>query len=106
VASIPLRNNYDYNKAVWLMSEFDFLENGFFMLKEDTGFSAPISCAYYSYYDTAQEVIDEIENQKEAIQCVISKLDIENSIPLGEAQQPNLWDYADGIDTLEFLNNL
>jgi hypothetical protein len=50
--------------------------------------------------------MDEIENQKEAIQCVISKLDIENSIPLGEAQQPNLWDYADGIDTLEFLNNL
>ena len=99
-------NNYDYNKAVWLMSEFDFLENGFFMLKEDTGFSAPISCAYYSYYDTFLEVMDEIENQKEAIQCIISKLDIKNSIPPGEAQQPNLWDYADGIDTLEFLNNL
>ena len=99
-------NNYDYNKAVWLMSEFDFLENGFFMLKEDTGFSAPISCAYYSYYDTVQEVMDEIENQKEAIQCIISKLDIDNSIPLGEAQKPNLWDYADGLDTLEFLNNL
>ena len=99
-------NNYDYNKAVWLMSEFDFLENGFFMLKEDSGFSAPISCAHYSYYENIEDVRKEIQVHKEAIQCVVSKLKIEGTIPLGTAQQPNVWDYADGIDTLSFLENL
>src|SRR5699024_5281881 len=28
-------NNYDYNKEVYLMSEFNILENGFLILKED-----------------------------------------------------------------------
>ena len=27
-------NNYDYNKAIYLMSEYKFLDNGFFMIKE------------------------------------------------------------------------
>lgn len=99
-------NNYDYNKAVWLMSEFDFLENGFFMLKEDSSFSAPISCAYYSYYENIEKVNQEIKKQKDYIQCIISKLEIEGAIPLGYAQQPHLWNYADGVDTLHFLNNL
>jgi hypothetical protein len=48
----------------------------------------------------------EIQVHKEAIQCVVSKLKIEGAIPLGTAQQPNVWDYADGIDTLSFLENL
>ena len=99
-------NNYDYNKAVWLMSEFDFLENGFFMLKEDTDFSAPISCAFYSYYDNMEYVKQELQTHKDSIQCVVSKLDIDGAIALGSAQQPSLWDYADGIDTLRFLEKI
>ena len=99
-------NNYDYNKAVWLMSEFDFLENGFFMLKEDTDFSAPISCAFYSYYDNMEDVKQELQTHKDSIQCVVSKLDIDGAIALGSAQQPSLWDYADGIDTLRFLEKI
>jgi len=34
---------------------------------------------------------------------VVSKNLIENSIPFGKTQQPELWDYADNVDTLEFL---
>ena len=26
--------------------------------------------------------------------------------PFGEAQNPNLWDYADGVDTVRFLKSL
>src|SRR5690606_4390902 len=29
-------NNYDYNKAVYLMSDFKVLDNGFLVLKEDS----------------------------------------------------------------------
>jgi hypothetical protein len=47
-----------------------------------------------------------LKEQQESIQCVVSNTDIEGAIPFGEAQNPQLWDYADGVDTLEFLKNL
>ena len=43
-------NNYDYNKAVYLMSEFDLLENGFLMIKEDESYASPIATIFYEYY--------------------------------------------------------
>ena len=96
-------NNYDYNKAVFLMSTFDFLENGFFMLREEKSFSAPIACVHYEYYKNIKELSTLLSQQKDFIQCIVSHLDIENSIPFGETQNPALWDYADGVDTINFL---
>mgnify|MGYP003323747662 CR=1 FL=1 len=58
-------NNYDYNKAVFLMSEFDFTDNGFFILKEDTAISSPIACAFYEHYDDATQLRDHIKNKNE-----------------------------------------
>ena len=49
-------NNYDYNKAVYLMSEFDMLENGFFMIKEDESFASPIATIFYEYYEDSNEL--------------------------------------------------
>ena len=99
-------NNYDYNKAVFLMSEFDFLENGFLMLRNEPSFSAPISCVHYEYYKSKNALIKHLSENKEAIQCTVSKLDINNSIPFGEAQKPSLQDYADKVDTLLFLESI
>jgi len=96
-------NNYDYNKAVFLMSAFDFLENGFFMLREEKSFSAPIACVHYEYYKNIEELSTLLGQQKDFIQCIVSHLDIENSIPFGETQNPALWNYADGVDTINFL---
>ena len=99
-------NNYDYNKAVFLMSEFDFLENGFFMLKKDPSFSAPIACLHYEYYQNIEDLTKELQEKSEQIQCIVSNRSIPNAIPFGKAQQPELNDYADGIDTLAFLESL
>jgi hypothetical protein len=99
-------NNYDYNKAVFLMSSFDFLENGFFMLKEEKSFSAPIACTHYEYYKNINELSTLLDQQKDLIQCIASHLDIKNSIPFGETQNPALWNYADGVDTINFLLNI
>ena len=96
-------NNYDYNKAVWLMSEFDFLENGFFMIKEDTSFAAPIACLYYEYYDTIDQIKTMLQRDNEQIQCLVSHLRLPNALPFGTAQSPQLWEYADDVDTLKFL---
>jgi hypothetical protein len=96
-------NNYDYNKAVYLMSEFDILENGFLMIKEDQGFASPISTVFYEYYDTVEQLKLKLENDKNQIQCIVSKHVLESEIPFGKTQKPELCDYADNIDTIEFL---
>ncbi|WP_420399508.1 acyl-CoA reductase [Flagellimonas sp.] len=99
-------NNYDYNKAVYLMSEFKILDNGFLVLKEDEGFASPIASLFYEHYDSLDAIKSFLEDRKEDIQCVVSKGFLASEIGFGETQKPGLKDYADGIDTLDFLQQL
>ena len=92
-------NNYEYNMAVYLVNKEAFLDNGFILLKENKGFSSPISVLYYEYYVSAKEAYDLVSHGNEKIQCVTGS----KGIPFGKAQMPELWDYADNIDTIEFL---
>lgn len=96
-------NNYDYNKAVFLMSNFKLLDNEFLTLKEDSSYASPISSLFYEYYDRLEDVQQRLENDKDQIQCIVSNGLTANSIPFGKTQQPALWDYADNVDTLQFL---
>ena len=99
-------NNYDYNKAVYLMSNYKLLDNGFLTLKEDKSYSSPISSVFYEYYDTIEDIQKQLLNDAEKIQCIVSKEQILNSIHFGQTQLPNLWDYADNVDTFRFLIEL
>ena len=99
-------NNYDYNKAVFLMSNFQLLDNEFLTIKEDTSYSSPISSVFYEFYDRLEEVKSRLSNDADQIQCIVSKDLIENSIVFGQTQQPKLWDYADNLDTLAFLSKI
>lgn len=99
-------NNYDYNKAVYLMSEFDILENGFLMIKEDESYASPIASVFYEYYDNIEDLKVKLKQDKEKIQCVVARNFTANKIAFGETQNPQLWDYADGINTLEFLSKI
>jgi hypothetical protein len=96
-------NNYDYNKAVFLMSNYKLLDNGFLTLKEDKSHASPISSVFYEFYDNIDELQIRLASESEQIQCVVSASLIHNSIPFGQTQQPNLWDYADNVDTISFL---
>ena len=95
-------NNYDYHKAVFMMEQYDLLENGFLIMKEDQSLHSPIGTLYYEYYSDANSIQEHLKQFDENIQCVVSKKDI----PFGKAQNPELWDYADNIDTIEFLLGL
>lgn len=95
-------NNYDYNKAVYLMSEFDMLENGFLMIKEDENYGSPIATVFYEYYNSLSELKLKLEQDKDKIQCVVSDGFDKNEIEFGQTQLPKLWDYADNIDTISF----
>ena len=99
-------NNYDYNKAVFLMSNFKLLDNEFLTLKEDTSYASPISSVFYEYYEDMADLQKRLESESDQIQCVVSNNLIPNSIPFGQTQQPKLWDYADNVDTLQFLISL
>jgi len=99
-------NNYDYNKAVYLMSEFDMLENGFFMIKEDESYASPIATLFFEYYDDLSELKETLEAKKEQIQCIVSNGFTKNEIAFGATQKPQLWDYADDVDSIKFLSSI
>lgn len=96
-------NNYDYNKAVYLMSEFDMLENGFLMLKEDHRYSSPIATLFYEFYDSKKTLKKRLNKDHTKIQCVVASNFLDSEIKFGCTQTPNLWDFADNVDTIEFL---
>jgi len=99
-------NNYDYNKAVYLMSLFDLLENGFLMLKEDKSYSSPISSLFYEKYDDLEVLKAQLITDSDSIQCIVAKGFLDSEIKFGETQKPTLTDYADGVNTLAFLAKL
>ena len=96
-------NNYDYNKAVYLMSEQKFTENGFIMLKEDKKLGSPIACLFYEKYNSHSELKKCIGLEKNSLQCIVTNLNISNSISFGESQTPKIDNYADNVDTINFL---
>ena len=99
-------NNYDYNKAVFLMSNFNLLDNEFLIIKEDGSYASPISSVFYEFYDNLEAIKLRLQVENEQIQCIVSNDLIENSVAFGQTQKPNLWDYADNVDTIKFLITL
>jgi hypothetical protein len=104
--SAKYANNYDYNKAVYLMSEFDLLDNGFMLLREHESFGSPVACLHYSFYKDLPCLEKELLEKAEEIQCVSTHLALPQAVLLGKAQQPALWEYADGVDPISFLLEL
>lgn len=95
-------NNYDYNKAIYLMNQEPILENGFLILRETTDLNSPLAVMFYQRYQSESEVEGYLNEHQEKIQAVVGK----NHIPFGGAQRPDLTDYADGVDTMKFLETL
>ena len=98
-------NNRDYNSSVLLLNKVKHYDNNFLILTENIGYSAPISVVYFETYSNIDTVYKRLEINAEKIQCVVSNIS-DKFINFGEAQSPNLDDYADNIDTLEFLLKL
>lgn len=100
-------NNYDYNKSILLVNNEPHFDTGFALLRESDQLVSPISVVYYEKYKDVTGMKKQMEQYKDKIQCIVSREGwMENSLALGHAQQPELRDYADGIDTLAFLKEL
>ncbi|PQB04474.1 acyl-CoA reductase [Aureitalea marina] len=98
-------NNYDYNKAVYLMSDIPLLDNEFMLLKQDEGYSSPIGVVFHESYQNQDQLANKLMEDKEHIQCVVSGLKLDGALDFGQAQQPGLDNYADGVDTVDFVLN-
>jgi hypothetical protein len=96
-------NNYDYNKAVYLMSEFKILDNGFLVLKEDKSYASPIASLFYENYTSLNNLKERLKEDEDQLQCVVGDGILDSEIPFGDTQNPALSDYADGVDTVDFL---
>lgn len=100
-------NNYDYNKSIYLINGEKHYDNGFLLLKKDRNIASPLAVVFYEEYSNLEDVLKQITNIREHIQCVVSSKTIQLDLPIvkfGESQSPKLDDYADNINTLEFLD--
>ena len=99
-------NNYDYNKSIYLVNGEKHLDNGFLLLKESEALGSPVSVIYYQRYSSLQELEQQLEQHSGRIQCIVGPEELPADTRFGQAQRPSLWEYADGLDTLSFLQNL
>jgi len=97
-------NNYEYNKAIYLVNSRPHYDSGNLMLTEDSSYASPVSVLYFEHYDDIESLNNKFLLDSESIQCVVSKDDkIKNRVDFGNSQHPQLWDCADGVDTMGFL---
>lgn len=100
-------NNYDYQKSIMLVNQTHFYDTGYVMFTENKKLVSPISVVYYEYYKNQEDLNSKLKSHEEKIQCVVSaKGWYKKSIPFGDAQFPEVNDYADGMDTMAFLTTI
>jgi hypothetical protein len=95
-------NNYDYHRAIFLLESMLFLDNNFLMIKECNDLHSPVGVLHYQHYKSETEISNYLQEQTNHLQCIVG----EKHIPFGYSQRPVITDFADNVNTLEFLVNL
>lgn len=100
-------NNYYYNRSIFLVNRTPHLDSGFLLLQKNTNLVSPLSVLYYEHYNKTEDLNIQLSAYNEKIQCLVSKNAwYPNSLPFGASQKPEIWDYADDVNTMDFLTNL
>ncbi len=95
------RHNYDYQLALAMMNRKFYMTNGSILLLENESLFSAVSVVHYAYYKEVADVQKDLKSDV-SLQCTVG----ENHLPFGSAQSPGICDYADGLDTMEFLMKL
>lgn len=100
-------NNLDYNLALLLVNKTFHYTNQLLILKPDSALGSAVSVVNYEYYSDKKQLANSLQNQLDNIQCLVGQT-FENlpMLAFGQTQYPQLADYADGVDTLNFLQQL
>ncbi|MCC5920955.1 MAG: acyl-CoA reductase [Cyclobacteriaceae bacterium] len=100
-------NNYEYQRSAYLINQVSHLDTGYMLLREAEEMISPVGVVYYERYKDINELKSILSAKDDQIQCIVSTLGLGSRAVLpGQAQMPEPWDYADGVDTLEFLQKL
>lgn len=100
-------NNYDYQRALLMMNLDRFYDTGNLIVIESDRLHSGVSVLYYEYYTVLDSVKSDLISKSDQIQCVASNCYIGlNEVALGQTQYPELWEYADNVDVLDFLLNI
>ena len=98
------QNNYDYNKSILLVNQTPHLDNSFLLLTASPQLVSPISVVHYGAYQHEVDLADQLTDVAAQTQCLVSAgRRYPGSFAFGQAQHPGVADYADGIDTMQFL---
>jgi hypothetical protein len=92
------KHNYDYQLALLMMNRQYYMDAGGILLSENASPFAAISQIHYQFYEENKLPIFNTLD----IQCIVGK----TGLAFGSLQKPSLRQYADGVDTLEFLSTL
>lgn len=99
-------NNHDYYSAIYLLNQHKFLDNNFLIIKESTDLHSPVSVLYYEEYSDLAQLTQKLQELEPELQCIVTNIGLSVSIlPIGTSQCPTLFNFADNVNTLSFLNN-
>jgi hypothetical protein len=101
-------HNYDYNKSIFLINKVEHLDNGFLLLRPSNELHSALSVLHYSTYKDEFDIQNYISSHLNEIQCVVganTSNELER-VPFGNSQCPTIYDFADGINTFDFLKNI
>lgn len=101
-------NNYEYNRAIYLLDLVPFLDNNFFMIKQSNDLHAPTSVLFFETYTNEEQLVEKINPLLPNLQCIVANFEMKGikTIALGHSQEPTIFDFADDVNTLNFLNNI
>ncbi|NND35104.1 MAG: acyl-CoA reductase [Saprospiraceae bacterium] len=99
------RNNLDYHLAAAVISRQNYMSSDNLILLENVSISSKIGVLHYEHYDQLSSLESQLQKQHEQIQCIVAGESVMTlpSVRFGEAQRPALQEYADGVDTMQFL---
>ena len=100
-------NNHSYHRSIYLLNKTPHLDNDVFILTESEQYASPIPVLFYQFYEDIEVLKEKLAFDDELIQCIATDAFTgRKTVHLGDTQKPGLGDYADGIDTMEFLLDL
>ncbi len=97
-------NNYEYNRAIYTMNQVMHLDTGYLIVTPSEAIESPVGVLFYQEYSTINDAVEYINQNEERVQCIVGNANTHpKAIPFGTTQSPRINDYADGVDTIEFL---
>lgn len=102
------QNNYDYHLAIYLLNKVAYQSGRNILFVESTQPFAPIASLHYQYYQAEElpDILNKLEEDVniQSVVCNTGNNAFSKCVPLGKSQEPELNDYADGVDTMKFLS--